>query len=366
MEIESKSIGKRQGGALRAAVFVALLLVLLFGASALIRPKHGEVYNITEVQMKLDALRLERAQSMDIFFAGDSESYRTFSPLQLWKERGYTSYNLGASALRLCDAYEIFASALEYQSPKLVFLETDAILAEAGTHKDEDDLLTNRVEDLLPIFHYHIFYKSYLPESVRNQDIYWKDANILKGFLVQDMERPYGGGDYMAEDKRLTPIPEANRVFLNNFKELCLEKGIQLVIVSAPSASTWHSGKHKAIAEWSEDNGVPYLDLNLLLSDMGIDWEHDTMDGGNHVNFAGAVKTTAYVGKYIEEQFELSDHREDPDFSDWDQKLKTAEAEFGLEFGHGGEASESARAMGGRDSGFLYRFNKSEEEEGRF
>ncbi len=326
-------------------IFTAGLLFLLLLLSRLVKPAHGDVYNITEVRMKTAALALERPESMDVFFSGNSESYRAFSPLQLWSEQGIPSYNLGASALRLCDSCEILREACEHQSPRVVFLETDCVMAESGTHRDETDTLTNFAEDLLPVFHYHIFYKSWLPRSVKEKDLYWRDADVWKGFLVEAMERPYTGGDYMAEEKRFTPIPESSLVYLGKIRDFCRDEGISLILVSAPSATNWHSGKHAAVEEWCQENEVPYLDLNLDpgslweeaaaaedlktsvqgKADLRINWLTDTMDNGNHVNLAGSRKVTAYMGEYLQETCGLPDHRGEPAYADWDEKLKIAE-----------------------------------------
>ncbi len=306
------------GNRLKYILFIVGFLLLLSAFSYAVAPKHGEVYNITQVRMKMQALKAERPFSLDLLFSGDSESYRAFSSLQLWAEQGIPSYNLGASALRLCDCYEILCESGNSQSPKVVMLETDAIMAESGTHKDEEDILTNCVEDLFPIFHYHIFYKSYLPEAIRKKDLYWKDAHILKGFLVEKMVRPYLGSDYMAEDKRLSPIPESSLFYLNGIKDYCAKKRISLILVSAPSAATWNEGKHEAVAAWAKENDIPYLDLNLLTEELDLDWNEDTMDEGNHVNFSGSEKVTKYIGEYLRNNYALEDHRGDEDYEDWE------------------------------------------------
>ena len=50
---------------------------------------------------------------------------------------------------------------------------------------------------------------------------------------------------------------------------------------------------------------------------MGIDWSTDTMDGGNHVSFEGSKKTTKFIEDYLEENYDLADHRGDPVYDGW-------------------------------------------------
>ena len=51
--------------------------------------------------------------------------------------------------------------------------------------------------------------------------------------------------------------------------------------------------------------------------DMGIDWNTDTMDGGNHMSFDGSKKTTAYLEDFLKSNYTLTDHRDDERFESW-------------------------------------------------
>ena len=54
---------------------------------------------------------------------------------------------------------------------------------------------------------------------------------------------------------------------------------------------------------------------NFLNMDIGIDWTRDTRDKGNHLNYSGAKKTTAELGKYLAENYTLPDRRNDEKIS---------------------------------------------------
>ncbi|SKB63168.1 hypothetical protein SAMN06296386_10343 [Lachnospiraceae bacterium] len=310
--------------AVRIVIFMGGLFIVLMVLSMLIRPESGEVYNITAVRMKNEVVAKERPESMDVLFVGNSESYRSFSPLQLYRDHGAASYNLGASALRLCDSREILSETLKVQSPKLVILETDAVFEEAGAYRDEKAKFTNLMEEKFPLFHYHIFYKSYLPESVKSKDVYYSDAEVFKGFLVETMVRPYEGGDYMNEDAPKVKMPEENERILRDIMNICKEQNVEFLLVSAPSATNWNKGKHRVVENWAEKWDVKYLDLNQKLDEIGIDWMTDTMDNGNHVNFEGSVKVMDYLGGYLYENYDLPDHRNEIFYIDWDKNLDKA------------------------------------------
>ena len=50
---------------------------------------------------------------------------------------------------------------------------------------------------------------------------------------------------------------------------------------------------------------------------MGLDYNTDIADYGTHVNSTGAEKCTDYLGKYLDENYSLPDHRNDSKYSRW-------------------------------------------------
>jgi hypothetical protein len=42
---------------------------------------------------------------------------------------------------------------------------------------------------------------------------------------------------------------------------------------------------------------------------MKIDYTTDTRDGGDHLNVYGAIKATGYIGRWLNERYELPDKR---------------------------------------------------------
>ncbi|SFK85047.1 hypothetical protein SAMN05216390_10419 [Lachnospiraceae bacterium KH1T2] len=321
-----KSYFEKYKKTVHGIIFVGGLFALLIILSLVIKPKSGEVYDINTVQMKCEATAKERAESIDVAFAGNSESYRAFSPLQLYAQKGVTSYNLGASALRVCDCREILGNFFKQQSPKVIVLETDTLFEEGSPYRDPDAHLTNKVEKKLPLFHYHTFYKRWIPESVKEKDMYWKDASVFKGFLAETAVRPYEGGDYMSVEAPKTKIRETNRNVLKDIIKLCEKNSASLVLVSAPSATNWNSAKHAAVVKWLDENApqVAYLDINEKLDEIGIDWANDTMDGGNHMNLYGSKKVMDYIGDYLTENYALADHRNDSNYKDWEDNVRKA------------------------------------------
>ena len=93
METDNRPVSfLRSRKLIRVIAFLLVLVLLLAGSSALIRPKGYEAYDIETVDIKLQQMSSEKDGSIDVIFAGDSELLYAFSPLQLWGEYGMTSY----------------------------------------------------------------------------------------------------------------------------------------------------------------------------------------------------------------------------------------------------------------------------------
>ena len=64
----------------------------------------------------------------------------------------------------------------------------------------------------------------------------------------------------------------------------------KLLLVSAPNPLYWNTAKHNAIQAWCDQNQVTYVDYNLKLDELNMNWQEDYRDGGDHLNSNGAKK----------------------------------------------------------------------------
>ncbi len=302
-------------GLLFSGIFVCVLGIL----SAMVKPDFGEVYNIVQVNQKLESFSKEKENTIDVIFAGNSEVYSTFSPLQLYLERGISSYCMSESALRLCDALEHTKAAFNTQDPKVVVLEADAIFSDSDPHKDNYALPTNLIEDIFPIFHYHIFYKSFTTDSWKKKNPEMRIEHPLRGFVKTDLAVPYTGpADYMNREENVV-INDDSMEYLEKFRIFCEEQKVPLVLTAAPNPGSWTQARHDVLKAYADQHKIPFVDMNLYLDEMGIDWNKDTMDGGNHLSFEGSKKASSFMGQYLVKNFNLPNHYGEEAFSDWEK-----------------------------------------------
>ncbi len=304
----------------KAICFVIGAIVLLGITSFAVSPREGVVYDIISTRAKLAEIAEEKEGTIDVLFAGDSLVFRAISPLAIWSLTGITSYDLSDGAMRLCDQSVMIKNACKGQSPKLLVLEADIMTMAASPYKDDFALPTNLIESIFPIFHYHIFYKGWHPFEEGGGL-----SEMRKGYKPSHDIKPYEGSpDYMEEDAPPMVIEPLNQKYLEEIADYCSDNGIELLVLALPSAGNYNKETHKGIREWSDAHGVPFLDMNLSLEDIGLDWNTDTKDGGDHMNSAGAEKVSAYLADYLKDNYELTDHRGDKDYAEWDRDYNEA------------------------------------------
>ena len=73
-----------------------------------------------------------------------------------------------------------------------------------------------------------------------------------------------------------------------------------------------------------EEMGVTVLDMHGI--DGLIDYATDSYDWVGHMNPSGASKTTAYIGAWLKENYDLADYRGQAGFARWDENLAKYEA----------------------------------------
>jgi len=307
----------------KVLIFVLGLLVIFVGCSNLFKPSY-EVYDYINVYKSLNRVNSEKDNTVDVLFAGNSECADGFSPIQLYRDYGITSQNIGFPLERLCDSYAMINEIIKHQSPKLIVLESDSFFLDSKVY-DEDDEYLEAMEKIFPILHYHQVYRLWKPDSIRlTSDI---DEDKYKGFWVKNGNVPYTGDVDYVNNKvgEETSFNEDALVYLNKIVELCKENNITLCVMTMPSPNNFTIKRHNCIQAWCDNNGINYYDLNYYTNDMNIDWNSDSLDGGDHLNFDGTVKVNNYIGEILAKTYSLSDRRGDSNYDSWSKALALCE-----------------------------------------
>lgn len=316
MQDSKRTIIRKTG---KSIVFLVVLAGILLGMSGWITRISGQDDSVVQTRNKnLVKIQKEPEDTIDVVFLGDSLGYTSFSPMQMWEEHGFTSYAGCQSGQQIQESYTMLKTAFEKQKPRVAVLETNVIFRDQKGVSGIQQMLAERFIEKFPVFRFHDIWKPMLMGKQYVEDNY-------KGFVIRSEVAPYKGRDYMKKSDGKREISEGVRRYLSDLQELCEENGTELILVSTPSPLNYNYQKHNALREYADENGLRYLDLNLMTKELKIDWAKDSLDKGDHPNLAGAKKISAYMGAWLSDTYKLEDHRGDPSYSAWDQEAETYE-----------------------------------------
>ena len=309
-----------------SVLFVALIIGSLSVASFVAVPKS----NSKEAGMKDATARgiiSEPQNTIDAVFVGDSEVYRSIMPLKIFEDYGITSYVCSTPAQKLFYSQELLEKTFEKQNPKYIFIETNCFFRDFTVSQ----LIENYAENVFPILRYHTNIKIVLKSILKNgfnfdqifaRTDYSSEINDKGYRLSLKVRGRKSKRDHMAFSKEREPIPDSNIKYIKKINEYCKSNGAELIFLSIPSTQNYNYNKHNSIADLAEQLGVKYVDMNLAQKEVKVDWKKDTYDKGDHMNYYGAQKVSAYLGKYLFETDSFQDKRNDPAFSSWNNAVK--------------------------------------------
>lgn len=269
---------------------------------------HKYGYQFEEVQSKTKLVN-EQKTSIDCVFLGDSQGWSTYSPIQLYKEHGFTSLNLCTPGQFMYDTYVLLKNTYKKQKPKLVVIDANMMFSFLNPLKFI--LLQN-----FPIFHYHNIDTNKISE----------EYFAKKGFNEYEGIVGYTGSlDYMESEERNTLSKQAMQ-YLDKINQLCKEHDSKLLLVNTVSPLVWSNVRHEIIQKWCTDNNVNYVDYNSSeqLETIDFDFSNDFRDGGDHVNLNGSRKICKNLGNYIKQNYALEDHRKDSSYQEWNALAQDA------------------------------------------
>ena len=358
--------------AIRAVAFLLVFAVLFITVQDLVTPDHNWPKTRNRLGNQVRGIYAEDPDSVQVLWLGTSHMKHGLSPMVVYRETGIRSYNLATAAQPVVLSKLLFKQALKANpSLRLVVLDVGAWLHTPDKNlKDKywraaiDSLNWKRIPEklelslalsrlngndeeiieagVLPILRYHSNYR--LSSNAYNNP---NDEEILftKGYSFQAKNKAAPTQtleelEVLNHEKYLSQLEEEPyaseggemRYALNwNFDEmeqlatLCRENGCELVLTKIPTHTKpsyggyWGRDKHDLIAEAAEKLGLTFLDLQYEPID--LDWSVDTSDSGRHLNTGGATKVSAYLARWLAENYDLGTADDDPAKVRWDYQL---------------------------------------------
>ena len=311
------------------SVFLGLGLVVLGSLwllQRLLMPKYmGDI-----VEGALISEYYKETTDHDVIFVGDCEVYENFSPITMWEDYGITSYIRGSAQQLIWQSYYLLEETLEYEKPEAVVfnvlsMKYDTPQKEAynrmtldgmkWSKSKVDDIRASMMEDeefadyVFPILRYHSRWQELTSDDFKY--LFTRRPVSQSGYYMRIDVKP---AQTFPKPKKLAnyEFGENSWKYLEKMRKLCEEKGIQLILVKAPSLyPAWYDELEDQIEEYAKTYELPYYNFLELTDEVGIDFTKDTYDGGLHLNLSGAEKMGAYFGKILREEFQVPDRRND-------------------------------------------------------
>ena len=294
----------------------------------------------------------QKKNSISVLFVGSSEVHNGISPMQLYRDYGFTSYDMSYSFATLKSNYYQILNSLHNQKPQLIVLDLSQYFIENSNEEQQhisidyipiNDAKIKFVNDknnkfskfqklsfLSPFFSYHDNWKN----KKINQYIYLKNINntykasMRKGFTfiwVYNKIEKFKNKNYMNDSLKEINVKNSSYDYLLKIKEVCDKNNIILQLICMPSSSSWNNSKSMAIEKLSKELGLNFIDLNKLYDDTKIDLDYDFRDGETHLNIMGARKITDYLGNFLTSNYSMKDCRKDNYYSNWNKDLEDYE-----------------------------------------
>ena len=329
---------------------LAISLALLCLLQALLVPKYMD----NTKEGALIAEYYDYAGNNDVIFIGDCEVYENFSPITMWEEYGITSAIRGSAQQLIWQSYYLMEETFRYETPKVMIfnvlsMKYDTPKATGAQSQREaynrmtlDGMrwsmskwnsiqasMTQEERDweaqysyIFPLLRYHDRWSQLNTDDFKY--LFHRDQVSDNGYLMQVGIKPLEG-EHMERPLVNYNFGENSWYYLDKMVQLCESKGVQLVLIKAPSLSpVWWDQWDEQITAYAQEHDLLYINMLDYQEEIGIDWNTDTYDTGLHLNVYGAEKAAHWFGRILSEECGVSDRRSEESISKlWAEKAQT-------------------------------------------
>lgn len=276
-----------------------------------------------------------KENSIDVIFFGNSHAHCTIDHGLLWEEYGMAGYTLSAGAQTIDSTCYFVKEALRNQKPKVIGVEVMGVLGGALSNAESDVYRNSLGMKWSPVFWEYADYLADSMEMDRTEKqriflkipiIHSRYAELVKGdfqdaipfmrgyrgsFDIETTERPEA-----VDETELMELDPQRLAKLQEIIDTADENGVPVVLFASPfKASRENQMQLNALAEFAQQKGIPFINFNRMYDEL-FDFESDFRDW-EHVNNDGAAKATAYLAKYLKDNYEIPDRRGQEGYALW-------------------------------------------------
>lgn len=310
------------------SIFVKIIIVIVLFQllTLLFRPKYIE----KNTDGRITAEYYRENTDIDVIFLGSSTVQAGISPMTLYKEYGITAYDRSNSSQVIPISLLMLQDSIKRNKPKLAVLDVgflyqeDDYVDEGSSRKSLDDVkwskykadCINAVMDetesftdyMFPILRFHSRWNDLTLEDLK----YWvyKPSVTYNGQLLQFREDgvdseyiPYGLDEAVKATDRTMD-------YLKKIADTCKANDVELLLIKLPFIyGNYNKTLDEQFSAFANENNIEYINYIDQFDAIGL--EKTEFTDGQHMNSFGAEKFTKVLGKYIIENYSVSDRRDD-------------------------------------------------------
>ena len=271
---------------------------------------------------------------LDIVFIGTSQLFNSIIPVQLWNDFGITSYNRAKDAQFYKVSYYLIKEAIEEKKPKIIVMDVLYLLhlqdlANGSKQINRLKFSLNRYqgfkdiypnENIVNLFSYNYYHSRW--KLLQYYDFNTTLENVFFGYAV--LPRIFNiNSKPELSNKNNTPekiLKNDTILYAKKIVELCKKNNTEIIFVRIPQVQDkLLESRNQLFEDFCKKNNYVYIDFNKNLNMVGIDFNTDFYDA-YHLNRYGAIKITSYIGKYLVDNYNLIDKRNNRKYEKWNLK----------------------------------------------
>lgn len=265
--------------------------------------------------------------SLEVIVYGSSHAWRGLDTRILYNEYGIGAYNYAFNWQKLNTVEAFINDSLTCQKPKLALIETYYINDVLNGSELNAEIFYSRYlhsknakqnylkecfgNDVRKYLSYYMplyaFHDNWVDVSMKSIKPLRSNGEFLStlGFIdLSNVDEVTIFDPSTIEQKELSKeaIDELDKII-----RICKENNIEVLFFTNPMEEEFPYGQ--AIEEYAKNNGCSYVNIFDYIDEVGIDGSIDFSDYG-HLNTNGAIKVANFLGKYIKDNYQLTDFRE--------------------------------------------------------
>ena len=172
--------------------------------------------------------------------------------------------------------------------------------------------------ETLPIVPYFDLYQFHTRRDINSTD-FGHDPFAFLGYSICTHRMSADLGSIQRKMKLdPKPIDAANLSSLEELIAYGKDENLRIAFTSLPSnIDETEFARLNYVKQWLKSHDVPLIDFDSLAGEVGIDYTTDLADTA-HLNVFGARKLTTFAARYLQTHYQLTDHRDDERFAQFE------------------------------------------------